>query len=557
MIGIYCRVSTEQQAMEGLSLDIQREKGIKFALTLQEDYKIYEDAGISGGTFEREQFQNLIQDIKQDKINKVYVVSKDRLTRASLGEAIGLRDFFREKKVKLYVDGQLNALESPEDLLQSNILDSIAEFQRLLTRKKSKEGRQKQIDLGENSYCMVYGYDFTVTKNGVKQWYINENEAKLIRYIYQMYFEDLNFDQICKRLIAEGYKTKRKGTWDRGTISNILRRPEYIGLTPNTKGELIESKHYKPIVERDVWEQVQKTIDGKIRFRQGKHFRSASYDLSGILRCGKCGARFFYYSCPGRNGKKREAYNHKQLTPEQCSCTQTPFYVNRTIIEYLMRALFISTFERLDDVRAYMSKLQADLGKDTEEITDSINRVEKQIADLEKQRKRLVDAIKNGVLEAEDVRDEMNKIKQETKQYQDSIANLNHELLVKSAGTNEILHSFSEDIVGQLNSATANQRREMYGKYCKSILMFDYSLQVEYIIGKTLKVDIKNIPEDIMDQMVELKFYDLYPQEQKPEVITLSDAIFASKPKKYYEVYDQIRDTFILHTKGRPKKPRV
>ena len=74
MIGIYCRVSTEQQAIEGLSLDIQREKGIKFALSLHENYTIYEDAGISGGTFEREQFQNLIQDIKHNKIDKVFVV---------------------------------------------------------------------------------------------------------------------------------------------------------------------------------------------------------------------------------------------------------------------------------------------------------------------------------------------------------------------------------------------------------------------------------------------------------------------------------------------------
>lgn len=81
--GIYIRVSTEDQAREGHSLDEQKDRLLKLC-----DYKgyvvynIYEDAGISAKNTKRPAFQEMLQDMEEGKISKVVVYKLDRLTRS-------------------------------------------------------------------------------------------------------------------------------------------------------------------------------------------------------------------------------------------------------------------------------------------------------------------------------------------------------------------------------------------------------------------------------------------------------------------------------------------
>jgi site-specific DNA recombinase len=563
VIGIYTRVSTDSQASEGMSLEIQKDKGIKFAKSLHEDYRVFEDAGISGGTFEREQFQALLSSIRKGELNKVWVISKDRLTRASLSEALSLRDFFIENKTKLFIDGNLHSLSSPEDLLQSNILDAIAEFQRLLIKKKTTEARQRQIDAGENTFSSIYGYNFRVLPDGMKQWYVDEEEAALVRYIFNLYFEDLNFDQICRRLSLEGYKTKLRGNWDRGTIHNILRRPEYIGMTRNTKDELVLSKYYPQIVEKGLWERVQGTIDGKIRVRQGKHFRAASYDLSGILKCASCGARYFFHSSPGRHGEPRTTYAHKMLTPIQTSCKQSPLYFNRTIADYLMRVLFERVYSDVNQIREYLKKVESETTKDTAAIDKDIRRVQTNIDELGKQRKRIIDAIKKGVLTDDDVGDEMASIREALSKQQNNIEELQKQKIMKQSDAISVIYDFADDLLVGFKDAKPVTRREYYLKYCTSITVEGYNLHVQYRTGKEERINIRDIPVPIMDDMIELYFQDKHPELEYFKSRIVDDIPRAMKPrvKEYNEGLarerDIIRQRFLLKTKGRPRKPKA
>ena len=83
VVGIYPRVSTEDQSRFGFSLDEQEEslkrlcewKGYKI-------YKIYREEGVSAKSMNRPKFQEMIQDMKDGKINKILVYKLDRLTRS-------------------------------------------------------------------------------------------------------------------------------------------------------------------------------------------------------------------------------------------------------------------------------------------------------------------------------------------------------------------------------------------------------------------------------------------------------------------------------------------
>lgn len=83
VVGLYPRVSTEDQFRNGHSLDEQKERMLKLCdYKNYEVYKVYEDAGISAKNMNRPAFQEMIQDIKDEKINKIIVYKLDRLTRS-------------------------------------------------------------------------------------------------------------------------------------------------------------------------------------------------------------------------------------------------------------------------------------------------------------------------------------------------------------------------------------------------------------------------------------------------------------------------------------------
>jgi len=83
IIGIYSRVSTEDQSRFGHRLDEQKDRLLKVCDFEEYDvYKIYEEKGVSAKTTNRPMFQKMIEDMKQGKINKILVYKLDRLTRS-------------------------------------------------------------------------------------------------------------------------------------------------------------------------------------------------------------------------------------------------------------------------------------------------------------------------------------------------------------------------------------------------------------------------------------------------------------------------------------------
>ena len=83
VVGLYPRVSTEDQSRFGHSLDEQEDKLQKLCdFKDYEIYKVYREEGVSAKNMNRPKFQEMIQDMKDGKINKIIVYKLDRLTRS-------------------------------------------------------------------------------------------------------------------------------------------------------------------------------------------------------------------------------------------------------------------------------------------------------------------------------------------------------------------------------------------------------------------------------------------------------------------------------------------
>jgi DNA invertase Pin-like site-specific DNA recombinase len=150
MLGIYCRTSIQQDA-EISTIIQQRSAGIKFAEENKFEYEIYEDEGKSGFKISdddqdpfnnRPSFTNLINDIKNKKIDKVWVWEHSRLSRNRYASAF-IFNIFEKHKITLYENKKEFKLDDPEITFQMSILDAAAQYERQLIVSRTTRGKHK------------------------------------------------------------------------------------------------------------------------------------------------------------------------------------------------------------------------------------------------------------------------------------------------------------------------------------------------------------------------------------------------------------------------------
>ena len=146
---IYSRVSTEDQAKEGYSLDAQEKFCGRFAK--ENGYQIteiYRDEGKSATTLNRPALQNLLAKCQQGKVvDAVIVQETDRLAR-NTKDHLAIRAILKKAGVKLISVAQPMLDDSPEGNMIDTILASVNQFQSDINSRKTKKGLQERFDSG-------------------------------------------------------------------------------------------------------------------------------------------------------------------------------------------------------------------------------------------------------------------------------------------------------------------------------------------------------------------------------------------------------------------------
>ncbi|MDP2674623.1 MAG: recombinase family protein, partial [Dehalococcoidia bacterium] len=158
---IYTRVSTDEQARSKYSslerqkevcvsyIDIQKEKDWRFA-------GVYEDGGYSGKDLSRPGLQELLQDIKDRKIDVVVTYKIDRISR-SLKDFYGFWEVLKEHNATFVSATQHFDTSDSTGMLMLNILLSFAQFERELTRERtlSKMAGRAERGLWNGGYVPI------------------------------------------------------------------------------------------------------------------------------------------------------------------------------------------------------------------------------------------------------------------------------------------------------------------------------------------------------------------------------------------------------------------
>lgn len=138
---IYTRVSTDKQAEKDFFSCESQEEKIKSFVKSQNGwqiFKVYSDAGYSGANINSPALKELLEDIRQKKIDIVFAYKIDRLTR-SPKDFYQLIEFFEQNNVSFISVTERFDTSTLAGRLLRNIMLTFAQFERELTSERTKD----------------------------------------------------------------------------------------------------------------------------------------------------------------------------------------------------------------------------------------------------------------------------------------------------------------------------------------------------------------------------------------------------------------------------------
>jgi site-specific DNA recombinase len=273
----YCRVSTEEQAAEGFSIEGQAEKLRAYAeLHDLGSVTVISDPGWSGKNLERPGLQQLLTMIEARHVSNVLTWRLDRLSR-NLGDLVLLADTFGTAGVALHSFTERIDLSSATGRIFYNILGSFAQFYREQLAENVRMGMQQAVREGKWINRPKTGYDL------IDGELVPNGDAPAIRKIFRLRAEGLSSQQIEDRT---GIKYS--------TVGAILKSRIYLGEVL-LNGEWYPGHHEAIITAEEFAAAKRPHVPGR---------RRGSDLLSGRVFCGLCGRRMAIEI----NGDKRAMY---------------------------------------------------------------------------------------------------------------------------------------------------------------------------------------------------------------------------------------------------------
>jgi len=302
--GLYARVSTEEQATGGYSLDAQLEAMRRY--TAAQGWTVageYVDPGLSGSDSNRPAFCQMMADAEDSRLDVVMVHKLDR--------------FFR------YLKGQLNALEqlaawgvafvsvleaidfsTPAGKLFQIQLGGFNEFYLDNLRQETRKGKRGRAKAGKtNASIAPYGY----SRDGKGRIRVDAEAAQTVALAFETYATGSYSDMGVAGLLNQAGRLPStradSGRWTREAVRYMLTNPFYVGQV-RYGPEVLPGSH-QGLIDAQVWERVQAIRRQRGAGKGGGRRAERMYLLQGLARCHRCGLPLVAQTYRGRDGKER------------------------------------------------------------------------------------------------------------------------------------------------------------------------------------------------------------------------------------------------------------
>jgi site-specific DNA recombinase len=343
---IYTRVSTEDQG-KGYSIPTQIEACKKLAE--REGYTVAEshvlvDEGLSGTTMDRPGLRQVRDIVNAHAITGVIVIDPDRLSR-NLGHQLLLAEEFERAGVKLLIVS--HPLEQgPEGWLFFQMRGALAEYERAKILERTKRGMLGRAKAGHAHGGQVpLGYRYVAEPHGGRLE-IREEEAAIVRGIFDLCLSGLSSWSIARRLTATRIPTKRDrypasggrksvgvGVWNHDSVARMLTNETYMGtqywnkrarLSQTTTATRAREEWVKipvpPIISEEVFTAVRAQLDKNKALAKRNRKRHYLF-TGGRLRCGRCGRAMV--GCAPKNQRRYRCSSMTNVADRAYQCRET------------------------------------------------------------------------------------------------------------------------------------------------------------------------------------------------------------------------------------------
>lgn len=227
---VYLRVSTNEQAEMGVSLEHQRVKAKAYAeLAGYEIVQVIEDAGVSASIplCKRPGGSDLCEAIRASKVDAIIALKLDRLFRNTLDALSQVDEWDKAGVGVCLIDfgGQTLDTKTPTGKLFLTLMAGMGQFERDITAERTKQSLAHKKANGSVYGHTPLGYDAVDGK-----LIANDQEMKTVRQIYKWSGEGVSMNKIAKRLNEGEIPTKKGGSWYAVTVQKVLRNEIYQDL---------------------------------------------------------------------------------------------------------------------------------------------------------------------------------------------------------------------------------------------------------------------------------------------------------------------------------------
>lgn len=316
-VAAYARVSMETERLHhSLSAQvshysalIQKTPGWAYA-------GVFADDGLSGTKANRPEFQRMLAECDAGRIDIILTKSISRFARNTVDLLETVRHL-REIGVEVRFEKEGISSLSDDGELMLTLLASFAQEESRNIAENCKWGIRKLYEQGKTRPCKIYGYR---TKNG--NYVIKEDEAEVVRRIFQLFLEGDSCYVISQKLEAEGVKSYAGGFLHNETISGMIRQEKYTGCTLCQKlytTDPITHKEVKNNGELPMYfvEGTHPAIISMETFQAAQKEFAARYGVEIVNGIAQKASYFYQNDMKGKAGRPHPPHRKPQWSEEQ------------------------------------------------------------------------------------------------------------------------------------------------------------------------------------------------------------------------------------------------
>lgn len=401
--GLYPRVSTDDQVREGFSLDEQEKEMKKLCMYKNyQIYKVYREEGVSAKNMNRPKFQEMIQDLKDGKINRIIVYKLDRLTR-SIQDLEVICKLIEKYHCSLdSVSEEINT-DTATGVFFIRMTTILAQLEIERTSERTKFGLKGAAKNGHFCGKAPIGY-----RKINKELVIDDLESEVVKEIFDDYVNGLSVCTITKKL---NNKNALNRNWRTTTIDRMLSNYIYCGDYLYGK----RAKNMKPIHLEDICPAIiDKETFKMVQTQKGRNLknytRKHTYVYMQKIVCSKCNKIMGGSSTTSKNKPTQIYY--------KCNCCNTR--INEKKIE---KPLMLFLNDMLDYYLLIDNNFKSFFNED---LSIEINKYNKMLDKCNKKLKKIKEAYLDDLIDKDEFITEEKTIKSQINDLEFKLNHLNN-----------------------------------------------------------------------------------------------------------------------------------